>query len=79
MGILFAISLFAQTFGCGQFGNVGRNAIRGPGIIGLDAEIRKVFRIRERPTLQFRLEAFYARNHPNWGMSALRGACASSS
>jgi hypothetical protein len=52
----------------GQFGNVGRNAIQDPGIIGLDGEIHKVFRIRERHTFQFRLEAFNARNHPNWGM-----------
>src|SRR5450759_4903148 len=30
----------------GQFGNVGRNAIHGPGIIGFDAEIHKQFRQR---------------------------------
>src|SRR5437762_777295 len=55
----------------GQFGNVGRNAIIGPGIIGLNAYLHKVFRIREHHTLQFRLEAFNARNHPNWGMPSL--------
>jgi hypothetical protein len=30
----------------GQFGNAGRNAIHGPGIIGFDAEIHKQFRQR---------------------------------
>jgi hypothetical protein len=38
---------------------------------GLDADIHKVFRIRERHTFQFRLEAFNARNHPNWRMPNL--------
>ena len=57
----------------GQFGNVGRNAIHGPGIIGFDAEIHKQFRMPYRGghTLQFRLEAFNVLNHPNWGMPNL--------
>lgn len=57
----------------GQFGNVGRNAIRGPGIIGFDAEIHKQFRMpyKESHMLQFRFEAFNVMNHPNWGMPNL--------
>jgi hypothetical protein len=57
----------------GQFGNVGRNAIQGPGIIGFDAEVHKQFKMpyKEGHTLQFRLEAFNADNHPNWGMPNL--------
>ena len=38
---------------------------------GLDAQIHKVFPIREHNTFQFRLEAFNARNHPNWRMPNL--------
>jgi hypothetical protein len=57
----------------GQFGNAGRNSIRGPGIIGFDAEIHKQFRMpyREGHALQFRFEAFNVLNHPNWGMPNL--------
>jgi hypothetical protein len=57
----------------GQFGNVGRNAILGPGIIGFDAEVHKQFRMpySEHHTLQFRFEAFNVMNHPNWNMPSL--------
>jgi hypothetical protein len=57
----------------GQFGNAGRNSIRGPGIIQFDAEIHKQFRLpyKEGHLLQFRVEAFNAPNHPNWGMPNL--------
>jgi hypothetical protein len=57
----------------GQFGNVGRNTIEGPGIFGLDTEVHKQFRMpyKEGHTLQFRVEAFNVLNHPNWGMPNL--------
>jgi len=57
----------------GQFGNVGRNSIIGPGIINLDAEMHKEFRMpyKEGHALQFRFEAFNVLNHPNWGMPNL--------
>ena len=57
----------------GQFGNVGRNSIEGPGIVGFDAEVHKQFRMpyKESHTLQFRFEAFNALNHPNWAMPSL--------
>jgi len=57
----------------GQFGNVGRNSILGPGIIGFDAEIHKQFKMpyKEGHVLQFRFEAFNVMNHPNWGMPSL--------
>ena len=52
-----------------QFGNVGRNAVMGPGIVNFDAQIHKVFRMpKEGHSLTFRFEAFNAINHPNWGM-----------
>ncbi|HXK03581.1 MAG TPA: TonB-dependent receptor [Verrucomicrobiae bacterium] len=57
----------------GQFGTVGRNAIRGPGIIGFDGEVHKEFRMpyKEGHLLQFRFEAFNILNHPNWSMPNL--------
>jgi hypothetical protein len=57
----------------GQFGNVGRNTIEGPGIVNLDAEVHKEFHMfyKESHLLQFRLEAFNGLNHANWSMPAL--------
>ena len=49
----------------GTFGDVGRNTVTGPGITSVDASIIRNFRIRSN-TLQFRLEAFNAVNHPIW-------------
>ena len=40
------------------FGNAGRNLISGPPVANLDFAIYKSFRIRERVSLQFRMEAF---------------------
>ena len=53
----------------GFFGNEGRNALTGPGLINFDAAIHKDFRMfyNENHRLQFRLEAFNVFNHPNWG------------
>ena len=57
----------------GQFGNAGRNSIRGPGVIQFDFEVHKQFRMpyKEGHALQFRMEAFNVLNHPNWGMPNL--------
>ena len=49
----------------GTWGDVGRNTVTGPGITSVDASIIRNFRIRSN-TLQFRLEAFNALNHPIW-------------
>ena len=49
----------------GTWGDVGRNTVTGPGITSVDASIIRNFRIRSN-TLQFRLEAFNALNHPVW-------------
>ena len=54
-----------QAFGA--FGNVGRNTLIGPRILGFDAAAHKNFHFTERQYLQFRWEAFNAMNHPNWG------------
>jgi hypothetical protein len=50
----------------GTFGNVGRNTMDTPGIIGLDFAMHKDFAFTERHKLQFRFEAFNFPNHPNW-------------
>ncbi len=49
-----------------QAGNAGRNLVRGPGYANLDASVFKDFRLRERVTLNLRLEAFNATNTPHF-------------
>ncbi len=40
----------------GQFGNEGRNVVRGPGIEDVDFSLFKTFNITERAHRQFRAE-----------------------
>jgi hypothetical protein len=49
----------------GQFGNEGRNAVRGPGIESVDVSLFKSFRLGEARRLQFRAECFNLMNHAN--------------
>lgn len=51
----------------GQYGNLGRNTIYGPGSSNLDASLFRSFRVREHSSVQFRAEFFNALNHPNFG------------
>jgi hypothetical protein len=51
----------------GTHGNVGRNTLTGPGIIGWDFSLLKNFNFTESTYLQYRFEAFNFPNHPNWG------------
>ena len=50
----------------GTFGDLGRNAVRGPGYFGFDASLSRTFRINERIGLQARAEAFNLLNHTNF-------------
>jgi hypothetical protein len=50
----------------GTFGNLGRNALRGPGSWQIDVQISRAFRITERHSLAFRAEAFNLLNHTNY-------------
>ncbi len=52
----------------GQFGNEGRNVVRGPGIEDVDISLFKYFRMGESRRVQFRAECFNALNHPNFGL-----------
>jgi hypothetical protein len=49
----------------GQFGNEGRNAVRGPGIESVDLSLLKNFSLGETRRLQFRAELFNLFNHAN--------------
>ncbi|MEP6717438.1 MAG: hypothetical protein ABJC09_17850, partial [Terriglobia bacterium] len=54
----------------GQFGNEGRNAVRGPGIANVDLSLLKIFALSEKLKLQFRAECFNMANHANFGLPA---------
>jgi hypothetical protein len=50
-----------------HFGDLGRNAVYGPGFANTDFSIRKTTKITERVSHEFRFEAFDLFNHPNFG------------
>jgi len=56
-----------------RFGTSGRNSLRGPGLVNIDASLFRDFVLAERRTLQFRVEVFNLANRPaynNPGASA---------
>ena len=55
--------------GAGNFGNLGRNTLRGPGFWQADFSIFKTTKINERASIQFRAEMFNIFNHPNFADS----------
>ncbi len=50
----------------GQFGNAGRNVVRGPGFHALDLSLMKNFKLEGSKLIQFRVECFNFPNHPNF-------------
>jgi hypothetical protein len=56
----------ACTTTSGQFGNLGRNAVYGPGQINWDMAVSRRFEMRERWKLEFRSDFFNIMNHGNW-------------
>ncbi|MDQ2834920.1 MAG: TonB-dependent receptor [Acidobacteriota bacterium] len=50
----------------GTQGNIGRNTFSGPMYFENDAQISRIFPIRERYNLDLRLEAFNVLNHPSF-------------
>jgi hypothetical protein len=49
-----------------NLGDVGRNALRGPGFFQLDLSVMKNFPITEAVKVQFRADIFNIFNHPNF-------------
>jgi len=52
----------------GQFGNAGRNILRGPGFAQFDVALQKEFRLREGTKISFGAEAYNLFNHPNFAV-----------
>jgi hypothetical protein len=52
----------------GTFGNLGRNAVRGPGFQQVDFGVSKRWRATERMTVAFRAEAFNLFNRAQYGL-----------
>jgi len=55
-----------QANALGTYGNLGRNALRGPGTVNLDVAVSRIFKFSERYSLQARAEAFNLLNHTNF-------------
>jgi hypothetical protein len=54
-----------------QFGNLGRNALRGPGFVWSDLYLTKWFALNERLKLRMDAQFFNLFNHPNFGLPVL--------
>src|SRR5262249_21615809 len=60
----------------GTYGNLARNALRGPGFAQVDTTLSKGFDIGERVKAELRGEIYNIVNHPNFSLptAALGGA-----
>ncbi len=54
-----------------QFGNLGRNALRGPQFVWSDFYLTKWFPLSERVKLRFECQFFNVFNHPNFGLPSM--------
>jgi len=54
-----------------QFGNLGRNALRGPDFVWSDFYLTKSFRLTERVKLRFDTQFFNVFNHPNFALPSM--------
>jgi hypothetical protein len=64
-GTWFDVSAFARPTGA-RFGTVGRNTMRGPGVVNLDLSLFRTFKLTERFDLQVRAESFNISNTPHF-------------
>ena len=64
-GTYFDTTAFARVTEV-RFGNVGRNTMRGPGVVNLDASLFRNFSLTDKFQLQFRAEAFNVTNTPHF-------------
>jgi hypothetical protein len=54
-----------------QFGNLGRNALRGPDFTWSDFYLTKWFKVNERVKVRIDAQFFNLLNHPNFGLPVL--------
>jgi len=52
----------------GTFGNMGRNAVYGPGLSALNMSLHKIFAVTERVKLDFSANASNVTNHPSFAL-----------
>jgi hypothetical protein len=64
-GTWFDTSAFGRPTGV-RFGNVGRNTMRGPGVVNMDLSIFRTFKFSERLNMQLRAESFNLSNTPHF-------------
>jgi Carboxypeptidase regulatory-like domain len=57
-----------------QFGNLGRNALRGPNFVWSDFYMTKGFKVSERMTLRIEGQFFNVFNHPNSALPSVLNA-----
>jgi len=50
----------------GKYGNLGRNALTGPGRVTMDLALHKIIWSNERHSVRLRIEAFNIPNYPNF-------------
>jgi hypothetical protein len=50
----------------GAFGNLGRNAVRGPHTVNVDFALSRIFKINDRHSIQARADVFNVLNHANF-------------
>jgi hypothetical protein len=60
------LNINAFAIPVGQYGNLGRNALSGPGAVNFDTSLFKDFSLTERQKIQFRAEFFNIFNHPQF-------------
>jgi hypothetical protein len=49
-----------------RFGSTGLNILRGPGLVNMDANVFRTFKLGEKVSMQFRTEAFNVTNTPHF-------------
>src|SRR5262245_15349719 len=64
-GTWFDTTAFARPRGV-KFGTVGRNTMRGPGVVNADLSLFRTFKLTEKFNLQFRAEAYNFSNTPHF-------------
>ncbi|HYR45297.1 MAG TPA: carboxypeptidase regulatory-like domain-containing protein, partial [Terriglobia bacterium] len=56
----------------GTYGSLGRNTLRGPGLISVDLGLTKKTKLTEQVNAQFRFEAFNILNRPNFAVPPIQ-------